>query len=662
MAETVRIVDAPVDAGSESQIDVPFEAEIRLSKDMEAQFKNFLDQEIREALNDRTEFDDNLARWQEVYNAPPATEVKDFPLANSANLTVPVIKEAVNTLTAQLSQTVITPTPKWVIKTDSDEWKMFTGILERFLDRAAREDLNVDDAFETWILEGGKYGTAIVEVTHAYDKRQWMVYGRDGKTAYMEERVFKEGPELVNVPLQNFILPFTSNSIQDARWVAKRFRKTSVELHVMEANGFFGNLSKVLIEDADNQPQGDALEEVVEEKHRDLQDADPGHEDSFEFFEWWGRYDIGDGKGGKGKGQESELLVYYHMKSRSIARIQYHPYWHGERPFVEFIYFPVEYRFYGQGICEQLEELQEEISTIHNQRLDGSSTANVKPVLSRRLASSLKSGDALFTGQVIEVDDPTSDVMPLKLSDTPPSTVLNEQITRGYVERLVGLNEASSRGVQPTSRTTATAQSLLLQESKQRFDQTIRKLRRGIGQVGKLIFMDYFQYGVDKKKPIQWLGKRGKIINGILSLDRKALDLGLGFESAAPTSQLNKETQRSQSIQMFNLTIQMYGQLLDFIREFIPPEQMALIAGSMVKTAKGFMFQVYERFDVTDPDEVLSTLTLLESILPKSEEFSGAEAVEDSVRETKALEGIQRLEALLGGNPGEDGASLEVLT
>lgn len=116
MAESVELIsEISPDLTDIRQMDTSVVGEVPLSDEKKDELKILLDDELFRAEGDRGAFIDKLARWQYVYEAPMADEPKNFPLANSSNITVPVIKEVINALTAQLAQTTITPSPRWVL-------------------------------------------------------------------------------------------------------------------------------------------------------------------------------------------------------------------------------------------------------------------------------------------------------------------------------------------------------------------------------------------------------------------------------------------------------------------------------------------------------------------------------------------------------------------
>lgn len=626
------------------QMDTPVVSEIPDSLLREDELVDYLDFEIYTAKGEREEYIKKLARWQEVYDAPREEDAKKWPFKGAANLKVPVVKEVVNTLTSQLLQTILTPRPTWVLRNLAEEWDPFKGLLERFLDTAARREFDFNDVVEDWVLEGTKYGTSILEVGYDFEEQKRYIQSANGEEYIAKKEVVKDGPELFNVPLEDFFTRTYEQDIQDANWVAKRMRMSEPELKSRAMSGLF---RKEEVKDLIIARRTDEDEDEVTEKHETLEEIEPTSREEYTVFEAWVSWNLDDGDD-----IETEILVYWVPETRAVLSARFHPFWHNKRPFVKFVYFPVEHRFYGEGICEQLEALQEEISEIHNQRLDNATLANIRGVVVRRMAKALKPGDTLYPGIVIEADDPVRDVMPFQMAEVYPSTYQNEQVARNYVERVSGVSEAQSAGAMPVTRTTATAQALLLQEGAKRFDQTIRKLREGIGDIGELVLRLYFQFGAGDK-PVLWMGKKGEVVNGIFSLPKRASELGIGIEASAPTSRLNKEAQRQNSLALFNLMVQLYKEIIPLAAQMAPDELPAVVAG-LVNSAKQFMFQVLEQFDVTNPEDVLAGLTVLQRVLPNPEDLGGMESFRSGEETARIFDQLGELEDLLRETPRGD--------
>lgn len=616
----------------------PITAVVPKSQYNERTLQRYLDDELSNAIAERSGLMMDFSRFEELYRAKLGGQ-KDFPFRNASNLTIPLIKEFVDTQKAALSQTVLIPGPAWLMRNFADEWSDFKGLIELFMDLVAARELKYADKVETWIQESLKMGTGIMELSHEIVEKSQYIFDDNSMRAKKITNVVKSGPALWNVPIRDFYIPFTEVDIQESPWVAKKFRLNAIQMKQRAANQVFDPrvVKKILtpqptegekhqggLDIGDGEPQTEGLDTIQE-----LENTEPTRIYQYDIAEFWLSWNLDDGDD-----LETELQVYYHKQSQQILSVRYNPYRHGKRPFVKLCPLPTEHRFYGESYAERLEGAQLELSTIHNQRRDNATIANMRMFWSRRGANAMKPGDPVFAGRVVMVNDP-SDIGAVQLGDVYPSTVQEEQASRTWAERSIGITDANSRGGFPVTRTTFGAQASLLQEQAKRLDNTIRNIREGLGEIGNMTFQLFFQFGAGDK-PEAWLGKRGRILNGIFSLPFEAVAKGIGLEAAAPTSQLNREAQRQNSLALFNLMTQLYTQLIQMLQGITgDPVVMASVLGSLVSSAKQFMMETLQQFEVTNPDEVLSGLTFLEQVLPSPEDLGGLNRAQAD--ETQAL-------------------------
>lgn len=628
----------PADAGSAPQQDVVEVGNIpREFWEKEGdKIVRYLDEQFAEARAERSDFISKLVRWKEAYKAPLPTSPKNFPIHNASNLTVPVIKETVNTLAAQLVQSTLTARPRWIVKDLAKEWEPFVDDIEFFLDIAQERDFDLEKEAIPWIIEAAKLGTSIMEVGYQVDERRNYKYTPDGVRVYPSTIVHKDGPALKKVPLQRFWIRFFEKSIQDARWCSKEFTLNEVELVERGASGKFENVERVRkylhasIDDPDD----------VEEAMEEIELTEPYSRFDVDIQEVYLSWDID----GDEKGRFEELRIYFHVPSKTVMRAEFLPFWHGKRPFVKLGYFPVEDRFYDEGLCEMLEQIQKAISEMSNRRADNATLANMAMILKRRMVKGLQPGDPLYAAKVIEVNDIHNDIREFRLSEIYPSTIQEEQILRNYAERLAGTNEGVAGSAMPVSRTTASAQLALLQEQAKRIDLGVRNIRRGLNKIGELTIHLYFQFGVNEKA-VAWMGERGLAVQGIFRLPQRVAEIGLAVKASTPTSVQNRQVIRENKIQLFNLLVQSHERLLPLAAN-LAPDRVAEVANALVASAKKYLMDVLETFDETDPEGVLAGLTTLERILPRPEDMGGLESFERGARESEILDQLQRLESL----------------
>ena len=142
------------------------------------------------------------------------------------------------------------------------------------------------------------------------------------------------------------------------------------------------------------------------------------------------------------------------------------------------------------------------------------------------------------------------------------------------------------------------------------------------------------------------MGERGRVVEAIFRIPRALLELGYGLRINTPTSLQNRQVRRENKIALFNLLTQAHEKLFPFAQAFAP-DQMPMLAASMVGSAKKYLTDVLETFEETDTEGVLAGLTVLERILPKPEDLGGLEAFERAASSAETIEAVARLESSL---------------
>lgn len=605
---------------------------------------NFVRDEIWRALNERSDFEKKLARWKLVYDVPMPEGPKTFPFFGASNLTLPVVKEAVNTLTAQLVQATLTARPRWVLTDLAAEWETFIDEIETFLDIASERDLQIGKTAVPWIIEAAQLGTSVLEVGYEAIEKEYFQITSDGTGVFPKSLVMHDGPITYNMDLSDFIIRFGESDIQRARWCAKRLRLNETDIIDHERSGRFQKGTWDLLKDL--KPADDSRIPKQKELAEDIEETKPHFREEFVFYEVWLSYNLKPRSKDNGElPKMTEIVVYYNEKLQKIVGRQFHPYWHGKRPFIKLGYFPVPGRFYDQGLCEMLEQIQEAISSRYNQRSDNITLASLKIFLKRKGVRALQPGDPLYSGKILEVLDVHNDIREMKISEIYPSTVNEELMLRDYGERLSGTNEVTAGSAQPVSRTTASAQLALLQEQAKRIDLTVRGIRSGLDEIGSQAIDLYFQFGVNGKG-LAWMGERGRTVEAVFRLPRRVVELGLAVKVQAPTSLQNRQVKRENSIAMFNLLTTLYQQMIP-LAQGLAPDALPEVVRSMVGGAQKFMGDVLETFDISDPEEALAGLTVLERLLPRAEDLGGLEAFTRGAESAEVLEKLSGLEGLL---------------
>lgn len=158
---------------------------------------------------------------------------------------------------------------------------------------------------------------------------------------------------------------------------------------------------------------------------------------------------------------------------------------HGKRPFRVGRYFPIPGRFYGLSFAEVVKDLQTEINTIHNQRVDAGTVQNT-PGGWYRASSTMDAGPMRYSpGTFRPIDDPQRDVRYDEWNGNFAWGQNEEALLWQMFERLTGITDLSL-GRQPNrvgASRTATGVASLLSEAGLRFKTAMQGFQRFIRDV-----------------------------------------------------------------------------------------------------------------------------------------------------------------------------------
>ena len=173
--------------------------------------------------------------------------------------------------------------------------------------------------------------------------------------------------------------------------------------------------------------------------------------------------------------EEVELLHYWeddrHTMLVNREEVIYdgaNPYWrHRKKPFIKATYDQLPNQFYGLSAVELIKPMQEELNTMHNQRMD-----NVNMLLNsmwkKLRGSDITESDLVSrAGGVVEVDN-MDDLEQIQMSDIPQSAFMSEQKLSSDLEKALG-TPANIRGGSAGGEQSATEANIIAQSAGTRF-------------------------------------------------------------------------------------------------------------------------------------------------------------------------------------------------
>lgn len=551
-----------------------------------------------DAINDRSTWEGRLAEWDRQYHG--ILPDKTYPWPGCSNFHVPLTMLGVETLKPRLIASVIGSDPIVMAKPTEAMDEDRRDRTELFLNWQLRNELDiaplVAESAHSFLIPG----TVFAKILWRIDRRKIKALRRfplntptedifrilfgpstpesftEGKTGEFEgtiktangaprkvkakikptpdellvlierDEILFEGPRPELIKPEDVIVPAGGgDNIQRFPFIAHRQFLFENDLRRMVAEG---RLYKDRVEELVNVVKGigdtnvDSTE--IQEQRREVegietQAATDVRNIQYEIVEDYRSYDIDN------DGFNEEILVWVspHLPDK-ILGYDYldNVCGHGLRPWVVGRYLPLPGVFYGPSFAEVIRGVQDEINTMHNQRVDFGTLTNAPRFFYR--ASSTMTPGAIRTrpGDGIPVDNPQQDIFIPNWNGSPSFGQAEEALLYQYFERLTGLADLVL-GRQPNrvgATRTASGTSALLSEAGLRFETSMRSFQKFWVDIFQHILALDAQY-LPEGKEFRVTGRRPEILR---VADRSELSGKYDLVLTGTTETMNRQIMR----------------------------------------------------------------------------------------------------------------------
>ncbi len=534
--------------------------------------------------------------WQNQYWAEPDSPVKNFPFRKSANIVIPLSAIAVEAIHARLMNTLFSVEPFWSIRAKSKEWIDAAKPMEQYLQTEVEnsETLLVYEFCNEALLELTKLGTCIGKTGYErYTKKSLRTVGD------IEEEFFvtiRNGGTVGRVPLGNFIMRFSELDPQTAPLVGEKHEFSWGQLKQMAQDGRMDpkavekiKAHRIIKGQTTAYDEGVKLEKAVDE----LAKTEPTWTDVFEVFELWCSFDV------DGDGINEEVVVDYHRETETFLSIRYNWYDDLHRPYRIANYLNVEGIWPGIGVCKQTEQMQQEVTTMHRQRLDNATLSNMTQIVLRK-GMGYNAGEPIFPGKMWFVDDPAKDIVPFKLNEIYPSSYINEESIISYYEKRTGANEAILGIPQSGTPGTATSDLTRLAEGNKRFDLVLKNVKRWLSAIGVDVVVNYQLFG-NQDAHFMILGEDGIEVERVLNMPSVLVRRGAVIDLTVTDTISNRQVEQQQWLSLFQVITNYYDRVLQ-LAQLLGPEVFAEIAPKALTAGDDVLKQLLSTFNVPDSD------------------------------------------------------------
>jgi len=436
--------------------------------------------------------------------------------------------------------------------------KEFIGIdrkIEDAFNHFLKYTIKLKENLNSPLLQCTKIGTGIVKIDHIEKKKPVYRYatpqeetdpsihkyatGETTSKAVKYIETLYRGPTIYPIDRSDFIISSDATSIEDAYLVGFRFplRKPQIELKVRQ--GLYKREEADLITHP-TEPS-DVKKTRAELQGKELKKTE--YEKPHEFCELWLDYDVDE------DGEEDGIVVTFHEETGAILRAIYNPIFKQFKPFQDFVFYPTEGAFDGEGICEILENPQIQVDTIVNQRLDRGTGINCPWYLvdeDSNLATRI--GNRVKPGEIVkEGGDLDKIIREMKFSDVYPSTFEEESRTIRHMDQAVGVT-ADIMGVATSDRPVFRETMAHLGESYKKFNYGAENVRRNIVELFYKLFEMFTQY----QPSYTYNTREGEV------LEEKTVDFpvgairdGFNIELYASSDDINQDARREKNLNVY---------------------------------------------------------------------------------------------------------------
>lgn len=608
-----------------------------LNEEQAKEAMDYLKGEYDAASTEMDARNQKLIKWRRNMEAIASDAPKQHPFKNSSNVTIPVTQVLTQNLISKIKGTFDARKPLWTIedsKKDEESGKV-AKVIQKYMNilAAGPYDLNMEEVLQDLVSETVLTGGAFPKVVYAIESWRVKEAGGEGE----KEVVWHDGPAVVVTPLEKCKYRRGISKVARLPWIALDTTMTEHELREKASKGIYNADAVAEVLKSQRTTPTDTEEQLQQAESFDSGEMTP----LFDISEVWFYWDV------DGSGVPVDLFFTVHMPSGQVLKQQYNTL--GARFVVPSRYVHRPFGLVGRGTGQMTESMQDEVTSIHNMRLDNMKLANMRMIAVKR-ASGFGGKREIFPGAIWEMDNPAEDVRPIQLGEVYPSSLQNESQGWGIAQKASGMSDSQMGFADSTmgTRDTARGQAMRLEKGDSILGGIVEGLKTTLSQIGMLVWM---QCIANKDRVILRERSAGRLTEEELVILTAALQVPLSevpmrMSFSVTTTEADKTFEQLR-MNLMTLT-QMYSQ---YGQQTIPlAMQLFSQQGMMMKqqapelwgymarvlTGSGKMMEDMFKFFGTDnvSDYVPDTKQLdmmLDTIKGMSQSFAGAPAMQQGI-------------------------------
>ena len=609
MSDTTEILmdDTPEEVQSQS---------IFSTEEIRNSFNEYIGKEIKDVVEgeDMTDLRDSLKKWRRQRIARPESKTKNYPFPNSANVTPPITAQKVNTIYAKALANFSTKRPFWSGEASDIRLRPNIDALCKYMNILSSSpfELNLEKVNRGLLYETVSLGIIFYEVAWDYEQVTYLKDVGPGATPEPAYRVLHNGPRVITIPVEDFIIRPYWTDIQKAPWVARRFRLTRSELMERKASGRYTNVEAI---------EGAAIKELTdrEAEENELMGIAATPSSNYPETEMYDLYSFHAFWDVNGDGVLEDIKGVIHLDTNTILRIEINNL--GIRLIGRVPYQEIPGLIHGIGVCHACEYLQDEAETLHNLRLDNLKWAMLNMFKAKR-GSGIKPDESVYPGKIWFVDNP-DDFQEMRFTDLSGSSYQAEMLVRDYADRVTGANDPMSGFADQTLKSGggAQAQMVMMQQASSILNAQLDTMEEYYAEMGRMIAI-LLAANIDLLDLSVLSEEDAALVREILTIPAEELPSKIRFK-VETTDAARSEAARRENFVAFTQLYSQYSQtVMQYSMAAMNPQIPPTLQPMMLKFVVGqtnIMEKMIEFLKIGNPSDYLPFVGDIEAGLKEYE-------------------------------------------
>ncbi len=549
-----------------------------------------------------------VVEMRRILEGKPREEVKSFPWQNAANLVVQLVASFTDQLAARMMMGIYNTQPLFPLKIMGTvdarlRPERKRELIEDMLSSMALDPLalNLIEVEYSWFRNAIAYGCQALKINLV---RERFSTATKDKGIRVEEGY--EGPEVVPIDYEDFLMPPEAMPVERMPFKAQAIHMSRFQIEERIMSGAWDKDEGERILSAGSETQDD---QPRKELQSDQKISPSGTRESqiFTVYECHVKFPKGD--------NIFDCILTLHPETKSFPKaiFRFYP---SDIPAFILLRFGGSSspgsRSYGLGMIEALQDYQEEVSQIHNQRRDAATAANTN-VLRVTPGSQLDTMTTIYPMGIIPA--PPGSIEWLSLGRNPIETIQDENLVRMEAAERAGVHPSFSGsgagGLNKRGVYSAMGTMSVMQEGNSRTDMNLALFRNAHVLLGRTLLNIYAHYGISRKMLKSYGEDRILIEEGLEAYQSGNLQLVVH----PGTASVNREVEKQNLMLMMQNLRQHYQQALSMLQmienPMTPPDTRKYMAKAL-HSMDTLMEWTIRNFGIRGQEFVPDTESMLE--------------------------------------------------